>query len=117
LAYDPNDKGKVEKRSRREKLKAKQAIDDLQALMKDERFRRFVHGRLVACHIWTPSFSPDPYTTAFNEGERNMGLTLFAAVEDAAPLETAMMIAEASGAKAQEKAVQAAEDMDPSTEG
>jgi hypothetical protein len=117
VAYDANDKGKVERRSRRENLKRKQAQDDLVALMKDERFRRFVHARLVACHIWTPSFSTDPYQTAFNEGERNMGLRLFAEVEAAAPLETAMMIAEASGAKAQEQAAQAAEDMTPSDEG
>lgn len=114
MAYDPNDKGKVERRSRRETLKRKRASDDLTELMKDERFRRFIHARLVACHIWTPSFSPDPYTTAFNEGERNMGLRMFAEVEAAAPLETAMMIAEASGEKAHEKAAQAAEDMDPS---
>ena len=117
MAYDANDKGKVEKRARREKLKAKQAADDLADLMKDERFRRFVHARLAACHIWTPSFSSDPYQTAFAEGERNVGLRLFADCEDAAPLETAMMIAEASGAKRQEQAVQAAEDMDPPSEG
>lgn len=117
MAYDPNDKGKVEKRQRRQNLKRRQAKDDLAELMKDERFRAFVHGHLVACHMWTPSFARDPYQTAFNEGERNAGLRVFAMCEEAAPLETAMMIAEATGAKRQEQAVQAAEDMDPSDEG
>lgn len=117
MAFDANDSRKVKARDRRAKLAARQAGDDMAALMKLPAFRRFVHDRLTRCHIWTPSYQQgDPVHTAFQEGERNVGLQLFADCEGAAPAETATMIAEATNAKAQEKAVQTAEDTESSTE-
>lgn len=113
MAYDADNPRKVGKRERRAKAAQRQAESDLAQLLKVPAFRRFVHARLERCHIWMPSYRQgDPMHTAFQEGERNIGLELFANCEEAAPLETALMIAEAGQAKASEKAIQKAEEVD-----
>lgn len=118
MSFDANDKRKVSKRQKRADLALRQQRDDLTALMKRPEFRRFVHQRLASCHIWTPSYQQgDPMHTAFQEGERNVGLQLFADCEAATPIETALMIGEATTAKAEEKATQEAEDIEQSEEG
>lgn len=38
--------------------------------------RQVLSDLLLACHIFQPSFAPDDRTTAFNEGERNIGLRI-----------------------------------------
>lgn len=63
-------------------------------LMGEPQGRRVVHDLLAAAGIWRTSFSPDPYTTAFNEGQRNVGLRLMAQIQKFTPAQYAIMIEE-----------------------
>lgn len=60
-------------------------LEDLRWLMSDKRGRRFMHRLLSRAHLYHSSFTGDPHSTAFKEGERNVGLTFLADVMEACP--------------------------------
>lgn len=47
--------------------------------------RRFLWSLFVETNIFSPSFSPDPYLTAYNEGRRSYGLSLLELLNIEAP--------------------------------
>jgi len=47
---------------------------EMRALMALPEGRAFVHRLLQTAGVFRPSFAGDPYHTAFNEGQRNLGL-------------------------------------------
>lgn len=63
----------------------KEDLDDVRAVMSSAAGRRFIWRLLEAGRIFQPSFTTDPIVTAFNEGQRNAGLMLWADVMEAAP--------------------------------
>lgn len=68
--------------------------NDLKWLMADPRGRRIVRRWLSQAGVWRLSFTGDPHTTAFNEGQRNGGLALFAKLSAVAPDRLAEMLIE-----------------------
>jgi hypothetical protein len=52
----------------------------LKALMEHERGREWVYDILERCHIFSTPFADDPYRTAFNAGEQNIGNIMLADV-------------------------------------
>lgn len=60
-------------------------LEDLRWLMSDKRGRRFMHRLLSRAHLYHSSFTGEPHSTAFKEGERNVGLTFLADVMEACP--------------------------------
>lgn len=70
---------------------------DLNWLMSDPRGRRIARRLLDRSGIWRSSFTGEPMSTAFREGERNAGLTLLGKLLNAAPEATARVIARQDG--------------------
>lgn len=68
-------------------------IDEaLKAFMSLPGGRYWMRGMLEACHIGSSSFTPDALRMSFLEGERNIGLRLFADLLRVAPNEYAQMM-------------------------
>ena len=59
-------------------------VRDLQHVMGTPQGRRFVWRLLDRCHIYTSSFTGNS-ETYFREGERNIGLMLFADINTSCP--------------------------------
>ena len=70
--------------------------DVLCALMSHIGGRAFVHEQLVAAHVFVSSFTGDALTSAFAEGERNVGLRLYNAIMEACPDQFVQMMREAN---------------------
>lgn len=81
-AADPE---QVRDAGRRESLEEKQRKADLAALMQLPAGRRFLYWLLETCGLYRTSFNTDPLRMALREGERNIGLRLMTALEDADP--------------------------------
>lgn len=56
-------------------------INDFQWLMGSKRGRRIVHRLLAKTGMYRTSFNNSGSVTAFNEGQRNIGLRLMALIE------------------------------------
>jgi hypothetical protein len=67
--------------------KSKVASDDavIQSIMGNFAGRSWMREQLEACHIFSSSFTGDSLSTAFREGERNIGLRLLAGIMSACP--------------------------------
>jgi hypothetical protein len=89
------DAGQVRKRNK--KLTARDELRKrfIARLLSDRDGREWMYEKLTSCHIWAPCHVPgDPYSTAFQDGERNAGLRLLA---DIPPDALALMLTEAPG--------------------
>ncbi|NDF13319.1 MAG: endopeptidase [Proteobacteria bacterium] len=75
------------------KLEAKVEEEDLKWVMSNKRGRRFVWRLLDRAGIYRSSFTGNS-TTFFNEGQRNIGLMLVAAIHEACPDQYLAMIKE-----------------------
>lgn len=60
-------------------------LEDVRWLMSDKRGRRLMWRLLSEAGIYRLSFAYDPSATAFNEGQRNIGLRFQADVMDGCP--------------------------------
>ncbi len=60
-------------------------LEDLRWLMADKRGRRLMHRLLSKAHIYRTSFTGDPHSTLFAEGERNVGLVFLNDLTEACP--------------------------------
>lgn len=67
---------------------------DVAWLMADPRGRRIARRWLSQAGVWRLSFAGDPSTTAFHEGQRNVGLWLLDQLTRQAPEEFARMTTE-----------------------
>lgn len=69
-----------------ERIIAEQTEDsDFKWLMTDQRGRRIMRRLLERTGVFRVSFTGDAQTTAFREGERNVGLEMIAQVQRHAP--------------------------------
>ncbi len=78
--FSPDDPAQVRERKTKAQRERAQALEDLQLLMADARFRRFFWRVLSRCRIFQTSYASDPLQMAFNEGQRQVGLVLMADV-------------------------------------
>jgi hypothetical protein len=62
-----------------------QHLADLRWLLGHESGRRIAHHYLEVAGLWRTSFSGEALSSAFQEGQRNLGLRLFADLAEAAP--------------------------------
>ena len=87
--YEPTNLAAADKRQEETALEAQkrheQEAADWRHLLGDKRGRRIVWGLMAKAGVFRVSFNPDPYQTAFSEGQRNLGLSLLAAVMTHAP--------------------------------
>lgn len=97
---DPTDlKGQrkqAEDKAKRDQLAAENAADDYRWLMGSERGRRLVWGWMGECMVFGSTFMPDAAVSAFQEGQRNVGLRFLNAVMLHCPEQFTAMQAEAT---------------------
>lgn len=98
MEFDPTD---VALQVEQEELaKARAAVDlrieigDFKWLMTQKRARRYVWRLLEQAGVFRSSFTGDAQQTAFNEGQRNMGLRVLAMVHEHAPESYQLMLTE-----------------------
>lgn len=93
---DPSDPKDV----RRSKKDAKATADERAIvwthLMGSKAGRSFVYDWMQRCHVFSNSFSSDPYRTAFACGEHNIGLQLLAELMHWCPDQYIQMMREAN---------------------
>jgi hypothetical protein len=73
---------------------ARWEAEDLAALMATKRGRRTMWRLLSHAGVYRQSFTGEALSTAFNEGQRSVGLRLMAILTAACPSEYALMVQE-----------------------
>ena len=98
--YDPTDTRQQEadakERAEIERQRTRQAGEDLRQVMKSVAGRRYVRRMLDATGVFRPSFNNSGSITAFNEGQRYVGLMLLAEVKQHCPKEFITLLQEDS---------------------
>lgn len=72
-------------REKQAKLDAEVRALVITDIMSTPSGRAYIWDKLTACHCFHQSFTPDPLTTAFNEGARSIGLAILADITEACP--------------------------------
>lgn len=87
------------------RAKADEAIAGIvvRALMSTVDGRRYIWLRLSSMHIFSSTFTTNALTSAFQEGERNVGLQLYAEVTRFAPQAVFQMMVENSAVELKEQ--------------
>lgn len=94
--FDAGDKQQVNDRNRDLKRREYRRREYLHRIMGDQVGREWLWDILVRCHMNATSFTGDPLTSAFNEGERNIGLQINADMQRF-PAEYLLMLKENGG--------------------
>lgn len=89
------------------RLKGEQRDADFQELMKLPAFRRYVWALLEDCLVFHPVTVDSPYWTAFNDGNRNAGLSILDDIKRVAPKYLGEMFAESAEKERQMKLLMA----------
>jgi len=93
--FDANDPVQVEKAKRAAGRQRRADADIVRKIMLTSEGRSWMYRKLVACHIYEPSFVPGSSDiTAYREGERNVGNLLLQEVQLAAPQQYIEMVKE-----------------------
>lgn len=85
------DPSKVEERARQEKESREQELADFQFIMENPQGRRFMMRMLDMTGFQKSSFTGNS-TTFFNEGQRNIGLQLWADIQEFPQLYLKMLL-------------------------
>lgn len=93
---DLTDPKSVKKAQREAALRLAQQRLVLVEIMSTPTGRTWVYDLLAACGIGQTPFATDPYCTAFNCGQQNIGLRLMSEFQSAAPHEYIQMMKENS---------------------
>ncbi len=83
--YDAADPEQVRKRDREAKRREKATREVLATLLQTPAGRNWIWDLMTKTHIFQTSFSSDAMTTAFREGERNIGLMIVAQINSFHP--------------------------------
>jgi len=84
-----------ESREEKAKLAARKEAEDIKWLMSTARGRRIANSLLQQAGVFRLSFSTDALQMSFNEGNRNTGLRLLAAITEHCPNRYVEMMNEA----------------------
>ena len=98
-AFDPNDPASVAERQKAIDLRAIQNKRVIGDLLGTPSGRNWMYSVLMRTHFLSTSFTSDPQTMAFQEGERNIGLVLWTQIEAAAPELVSLMLSEKGNAR------------------
>ena len=75
------DEAQVKRKTRNAKAREALAAQAFARFLADPNGRNWMWDILERCKVFNVSFiSGDPYATSFNEGQRNVGLSLFAQI-------------------------------------
>ena len=88
------DENQVKSAAKKERIEEIRRLDDVREVLSTRGGRRFLWRYLGLCHMYSSSFTGDPITTAFKEGERNVGLKIQADINEADPEKILLMMKE-----------------------
>ena len=97
MPYDPNNEDHVAKRQKAVSLQRQQREADWQWLLNDPRGRRVAADLLREGGVMTPSYGATDRDTAFSEGRRSIGLTLYSRFTATAQEHVTAILADALG--------------------
>ena len=83
--YDASDEQHVDRRRKAAGKKAHAEKEFLMLAMADRAGRAWLWKLISGCGIFCTSFTADPYKTAFQEGQRNIGLMVLGEIMSTAP--------------------------------
>lgn len=89
------DEAAVREAQRRAKEDLDKETIELQDLLNNYKFRKYLWNKMSACGIFDGGFTGDPYLTQYNEGKRVIGLSILQEVLTAAPRQFTLMQSEA----------------------
>lgn len=92
---DASDRRQIRKAEKAAKAKAERASLTLAWIMSTRQGREWMYDLLEKCHIGHTPFARDPYVTAHQCGEQNIGIQLWSALQQACPDLYIMMMGEA----------------------
>src|SRR5690242_2662739 len=101
LTRNAADPQQVKQAGKAERRMAVRQDSELSDVLASPAGRAVLWRALEKCGVFELSYTADPYRTAFNEGERNIGLWLFAEINRVSPTAYQTMQTEAA-ARAQE---------------
>jgi hypothetical protein len=81
---DASDKAQLKKLEVEARRAAREDSDTVRVVMSTTAGRRWMHRILSLCHVFEANAQTDPVRVGFFEGERNIGLAIFADVHRAA---------------------------------
>lgn len=93
-----DDQDKIKRRESLDNISRRRELADVAFVLNSLEGRRFFWRMLINCGIFKSSFTGNN-TTFFNEGERNVGLTLLADMNEADPAAYLKCINEAKAAQ------------------
>lgn len=93
--FDAGEPRHVKKRKRRSVVREDERLAFVAAAMGTPQGRAYFWHLLGTCHVFATSWSPDASTTAFKEGERNIGLAVLASIQAVASGQYLTMVKEA----------------------
>jgi hypothetical protein len=93
--YQAGDVTQVARRQSRAKRLERTRADGLRQIMATRQGRAWVWNLLEQARVFASSFDPNPTTSAFNEGQRNLGLVLLADIHRLVPEAYLQMVTEA----------------------
>ena len=96
MPYNAGDRKDVRRAEKAARLSAVQRQSAVEGIMSVVGGRHWMHDILVSCHCFATTFTGDPYTTAYNEGQRSVGLLLLADIMQACPDNYVLMMREAN---------------------
>lgn len=92
--YNASDPRQVAGRKRAAKRRQKKDGDFLCRALKDAEGRSFFYELLAKCHSFRTTFTGEALSSAFSEGERNIGTQLYAMLMNADPKAFLLMLTE-----------------------
>lgn len=96
-AYDTSEPEQVNKAKKRASRTRADRLRFVEGAMTLAEGRAWFYDLLVRCKVINTPFAEDPYRTAFNCGQQNIGLQILSDIQDSAPKEYAHMISENHG--------------------
>lgn len=83
--YDTSDPQQVNTARKKSARTRADRMEFVAAAMTTPQGRAWFYDIIEFCHCFKTSFSGDPYVTAFNSGEQNIGLRILDDIQMAAP--------------------------------
>lgn len=94
MTFNASDEGQVKAAAKAAKRKETRQEAALRGLMSKEEGRSWMFDLLAKCHIFQTSMNTNALQMAFAEGERNIGLVLYADLTRLCPNEYLLMLTE-----------------------
>ena len=74
MTYNAAERSDVKAATKLAKLRETQRVDVIRGLMSSTPGRQWMHERLLRAHVFASSFTGEALSSAYREGERNIGL-------------------------------------------